>query len=75
METALWQQWGITICSRRAFKVSIAATVSGSKVHDTRLVAFMLVHQLSHILTFNVKDFRRFNHKIIPVSPKEITNA
>ena len=34
--------------------------VKGAKVHDTRLVAFMLVHRLSHILTFNVKDFRRF---------------
>lgn len=50
-------------------------SVNGSKVHDTRLVAFMLVHQLSHILTFNVKDFRRFNQEITPVSPKEITES
>ena len=50
-------------------------SVKGSKVHDTRLVAFMLVHQLSHILTFNVKDFRRFNQEITPVSPKEITES
>lgn len=48
--------------------------VKGTKVHDTRLVAFMLVHQISHILTFNVKDFRRFNSEITPVSPKEIVN-
>lgn len=46
--------------------------VKGSKVHDTRLVAFMLVHQLSHILTFNIKDFRRFQAEITPVSPQKI---
>lgn len=49
--------------------------VKGTKVHDTRLVAFMLVHRLSHILTFNVKDFRRFSAEITPVSPKEIINS
>lgn len=46
--------------------------VKGAKVHDTRLVAFMLVHQISHILTFNVRDFRRFDNEITPVSPGEI---
>jgi predicted nucleic acid-binding protein len=46
--------------------------VKGAKVHDTRLVAFMLVHRLSHILTFNTKDFRRFRTEITPISPKEI---
>jgi predicted nucleic acid-binding protein len=45
--------------------------VKGTKVHDTRLVAFMIVHQLSHILTFNVKDFRRFNEEITPVHPTQ----
>jgi predicted nucleic acid-binding protein len=49
--------------------------VKGTKVHDTRLVAFMLVHRLSHILTFNIKDFRRFSPEITPVSPKEIVNS
>ncbi|MGL6342391.1 MAG: type II toxin-antitoxin system VapC family toxin [Waterburya sp.] len=46
--------------------------VKGSKVHDTRLVAFMLVHQLSHILTFNIKDFQRFQAEVTPVSPQKI---
>ena len=49
--------------------------VKGAKVHDTRLVAFMLIHRLSHILTFNVKDFRRFSPEITPVSPKDIMNS
>ena len=50
-------------------------SVKGAKVHDTRLVAFMLVHQLSHILTFNTKDFRRFHPEITPVSPQEILDS
>jgi predicted nucleic acid-binding protein len=46
--------------------------VSGVQVHDTRLVAAMLVHGVSHILTFNTDDFRRFS-EIIAVHPSFIT--
>ena len=45
--------------------------VKGSRVHDTRLVAAMLVHGLTHILTFNVKDFQRFR-EITAVHPEEV---
>lgn len=31
--------------------------VSGVQVHDARLVATMLVHDVTHILTFNIQDF------------------
>ena len=48
--------------------------VKGVNVHDTRLVAFMLVHNLSHILTFNIKDFQRFNSEIIVVHPDTVLN-
>lgn len=34
--------------------------VLGKKAHDARLVAAMRVHGISHILTFNDADFRRF---------------
>ena len=34
--------------------------VAGKQVHDTRLVAVCHVHHITHILTFNVKDFLRF---------------
>ncbi len=34
--------------------------VSGMRVHDARLVAAMLAHGLTHILTFHVKDFQRY---------------
>jgi len=35
--------------------------VSGKHVHDTRLVAVMLVHGVTHMLTLNGTDFRRFS--------------
>ena len=34
--------------------------VSGKQVHDARLVAFMLVYGVTHILTFNIQDFVRY---------------
>ena len=34
--------------------------VLGAKVHDTHLVATMKVHGLDQILTFNVRDFGRY---------------
>jgi len=34
--------------------------VCGNQVHDTRLVAVMLVHGVTHHLTTNETDFRRF---------------
>jgi hypothetical protein len=33
---------------------------SGVQVHDTRLVAAMLVHGVRHIFTLNVADFSRY---------------
>jgi predicted nucleic acid-binding protein len=34
--------------------------VLGKNAHDARLVAAMLVHGVTHLLTFNDADFRRF---------------
>jgi predicted nucleic acid-binding protein len=34
--------------------------VLGKNAHDARLVAAMLVHGVTHLLTFNDQDFRRF---------------
>ena len=34
--------------------------VLGKQVYDTRLVAAMIVHNLTHLLTFNIDDFKRF---------------
>jgi len=56
-----------------------AKSVSGKQVHDARLVAFMLLYGVTHILTFNDSDFRRFEtlppeigSGIIVVSPNDI---
>jgi hypothetical protein len=32
----------------------------GKNAHDARLVAAMRVHGLTHLLTFNAQDFRRY---------------
>lgn len=44
--------------------------VKGKNVHDARIVAAMMQHGITHLLTFNVKDFSRYN-EIIVVDPKE----
>ena len=38
----------------------VAHTVLGKNAHDARLVAAMLAHGLTRLLTFNVADFLRF---------------
>jgi predicted nucleic acid-binding protein len=45
--------------------------VIGKRVYDARLVAAMLVHGVSHLLTFNDRDFKRFN-EITVVNPQSI---
>jgi predicted nucleic acid-binding protein len=45
--------------------------VIGKQVYDARLVAAMNVHDLSHILTFNDTDFRRFT-EITAVNPRDV---
>lgn len=46
--------------------------VSGVQVHDARLVAAMLVHGLTHILTFNTSDFARYA-EITAIHPTAVT--
>ncbi len=44
--------------------------VFGKPAHDARIVAAMLAHRLTHILTFNGGDFRRYaSLGIIVVDP------
>ena len=45
----------------------------GVNVHDARLVATMLVHGLTHIVTFNIRDFTRYT-EITAVHPREIAS-
>ena len=47
--------------------------VSGVQVHDARLVATMIVHGVTHILTFNTSDFVRYAPQgIVAVDPATV---
>jgi predicted nucleic acid-binding protein len=41
-------------------RLVVAHSVLGKNAHDARLVAAMRVHGVTHLLTFNDGDFRRF---------------
>ena len=41
-------------------RLVVAMAVSGKNVHDAKLVAAMNVNGISHVLTFNEADFRRY---------------
>ena len=47
--------------------------VSGAQVYDARIVAAMLAHNITHILTFNEDDFRRYaSWGITAVNPNDM---
>lgn len=51
-------------------------SVLGVTAHDARLVAAMKVGGVSHILTFNVEDFKRYHGvEITVVTPAEIIRS
>ena len=52
-------------------RLVVTYSVVGVNVHDARLVAAMLVHQLTYILTFNTRDFARYS-EIIAIAPTDI---
>ncbi|MEI2582738.1 type II toxin-antitoxin system VapC family toxin [Scytonema sp. PRP1] len=60
---AIYQEWE---------KLVVAYKIRGVNVHDARLVAAMLLHGLTHILTFNISDFTRYT-EITAVHPTAIT--
>ena len=54
-------------------RLVVTFDVSGVQVHDARLVAFMKVNAISHILTLNVEDFKRYiSEGIVAVAPGTI---
>ena len=55
-------------------RLVIAHKVSGKPSHDARYVAAMLAHGVTHILTFNDADFRRFP-EITVLTPAAILAA
>jgi len=53
-------------------KLVVRYQVMGKQTHDTRLVAAMIAHQISHLLTFNTKDFNRFI-EITTIAPQSFS--
>jgi len=54
-------------------RLVVSFSVSGVQVHDTRLVAAMKVNEMTHILTFNTKDFIRYSSEgIVAVDPANV---
>jgi predicted nucleic acid-binding protein len=49
----------------------VAHAVSGTKVHDARIVAAMIVHGVCHILTLDGRDFERYT-EIVIVHPRNV---
>ncbi len=45
--------------------------IVGKPSHDARLVAAMTVHKLTHLLTFNTSDFKRFS-EITAIDARDI---
>ena len=45
--------------------------VRGTEVHDAHLAAVLEVHQVTHLLTFNGADFKRFP-RIVAVHPQDL---
>lgn len=54
-------------------RIVLQYRVSGKQAHDARLVAAMRVHNLTHLLTFNMDDFKRFT-VITAVNPEALLN-
>jgi predicted nucleic acid-binding protein len=48
---AAYQEWK---------RLVVVHSVKGTKVHDARIVAAMKTHGITHVLTLNGDDFRRF---------------
>ena len=50
-ERSIYERWQQVVADHE---------VKGKQVHDARLVAAMLRHDISHLLTFNATDFARY---------------
>lgn len=52
-------------------KLVVDHNISGVQVHDAKLVASMIVHDIPALITFNEKDFKRFP-MISVINPKDV---
>src|SRR5262245_53700487 len=54
-------------------KLVLQHAVSGKNAHDARVVAAMMVHGITRLLTFNGEDFKRFSD-ITVLTPAGVLN-
>ncbi|MEP7341603.1 MAG: type II toxin-antitoxin system VapC family toxin [Acidobacteriota bacterium] len=52
-------------------RLVLTHAVTGKQVHDARIAAALTTHGITHLLTFNTADFKRFT-AIVAVSPAEL---
>jgi len=57
---------------RRWHELVVGLRLTGVQVHDARIVALMLTHGITHILTFDVEDFHRYAG-ITALSPHDVS--
>ena len=55
-------------------RLVVAHSVQGKQVHDARLVALMMAHGITHVLTLNAGDFARFPG-IVEVAPASLAGS
>jgi predicted nucleic acid-binding protein len=61
-EPSIFSEWERLVTQHR---------VSGKQAHDARIVAAMYVHGVTHLLTFNTDDFKRYTY-MVAVNPAQI---
>jgi predicted nucleic acid-binding protein len=70
-----WMLSGLLPDSAAAYpewrRLVLVHSVMGAAVHDARLVALMTVHRITHIVTLNPNDFRRYTGLVI-VTPDNV---
>ncbi len=66
--TILPESLGVYTVWRR---LQLSHTVRGVQVHDAHLAAVLEVHRVTHLLTFDGPDFKRFTN-LISVHPQEV---
>lgn len=60
----IWDEWR---------RLVVLYPPQGKAVHDARHAAAMKIHGMSHILTFNTKDFNRYAPEgITPLDPRNV---
>ena len=54
-------------------RLVLGYSVAGKNAHDARIVAAMMVHGITQLLTFNADDFKRFS-EIVVLTPTGVLN-